>query len=65
MEDDADEAPTVENSYNLVPTRRWGVESRDVRKGDVLFMYDRKSTSAKNKEANRANYTELDTGKHQ
>ena len=28
-------------------------------------MYDGKSTSAKNKDANRANYTELDTGQHQ
>ena len=64
--DDADEAPTVEDFHNLVPTKTWRVKSRNVRKGDTdLFMFDEKSTSAKNMDANRANYSELDTGQHQ
>ena len=65
-EDVADEAPAVENSHFLVPAKEWGAETRNVGKGGTdLFMYDEKSTSAKYMDANRANYTELDTGQDQ
>ena len=65
-EDVADEAPAVENSHYLVPAKEWGAETRNVGKGGTdLFMSDEKSTSAKYMDANRANYTELDTGQHQ
>ena len=53
-EDDADEAPTVVNSHNLVPAKRWGVESRNVRKGNVALTKD--------ETANGDNYMEPDTG---
>ena len=54
---DADEAPSVGNSHNLVPTNKWGVESRNVRKGNVALTKD--------EAANGDNYMEPDTGQHQ
>ena len=53
---DADEALTVEISRNLVPTNKWGVESRNVRKGNVALTKD--------EAANGDNYMEPDTGQH-
>ena len=50
VEDDADEATTVEDFHNLVPTKKWRFEMRNMRKGDVvLIMYTGKSRSAEYK----------------
>ena len=63
VEDDADEATTVEDFHNLVPTKKWRGETRNVRKGDIiLIMYNGKSKSAENNTANRVDYMVLVNG---